>query len=381
MYLLVLDVLLSALIVPRTWRAWRSLRRWPRVPLVEAAAPAPLVSVVVPARNEVRGIQRCLRSLLAQRYPSLRLIVLDDESQDGTGAILEELARGDSRLRVVAGGPPPDGWVGKCWALHQAVQFADPATDYFLFTDADTAHQPLAVASAVAYAQHQRLDLLSLGTGQRLVGRAERLLLPLILGLAMLENGSLDEVNDPARTEIAKANGQFILVSAAAYARIGGHAAVRAALVEDFELARRAKRLGLRVRLADGRHLVETRGYTSVREIWNAFSRNAPVEAQRQPGGSVPVLLGWPLLSLGPYVLMSIALRRRSWLLLGQSALQVAHLVGITTRFATALGLPFQYGLAQPVAATFLWLLLVAADVRRALGRPVVWKERPVLRR
>lgn len=385
-----LDTLLSALLLPATWRSWRALDRWVRVPIDAtpmSVETAPRVSVVVPARDEARGVVRCVRSLLAQQYPSdrVQVVVVDDESSDGTGDLVATLAGEDDRLRLVAGTAPRDGWLGKSWALQQAVQQVDASSDYLLFTDADTVHEPLALASAVSHARRHGLDLLSLGSGQELVGTAERLLLPLIVGLAMTVNGTFDEVNDPQRVERAKANGQFILVSSAAYARIGGHAGVRNAVVEDFELARRAKRLGFRMQFADGRHLVRTRGYYSVGEIWRGFAKNALAEADRQPGGGAAPLLALPIVALGPYVLLALAAwrlmrqpSRSAVLLLAQSVLQIGHLIGFTSRCATALGLPVRYGVGQPVATLFVWLLLLTSAVRRASGRPTMWKGRPI---
>jgi chlorobactene glucosyltransferase len=388
---LLLNTLLSILLVPATWRAWRALQLWPRIPVVDAlvdADRAPAVAVLVPARDEERGIERCVRSLLAQHYRAdrLRIVVVDDESSDRTVELVRALARTDERLHLVRGTRPPTGWLGKAWALHQGLQQVDATSEYLLFTDADTVHEPNALASAVAHLQRHRLNLLSLGTGQELVGPAERLLLPFIIGLAMVVNGTFDEVNDPRRPERAKANGQFILISASAYARIGGHAAVRGAVVEDFELARRAKRLGLRLQLADGRHLVRTRGYYSAREIWRGFAKNALAEACHEPVGAAAALVGIPVVGLGPYVLLALALTRlrlrkrrvAAALLCGQAALQVGHLIGFTTACSTALGLPARYGFAQPIATLFVWLLLVTAVARRACGKPAMWKGRPV---
>jgi hypothetical protein len=201
----------------------------------------------------------------------------------------------------------------------------------------------------------------------------------------MVVNGTFDEVNDPKRADRAKANGQFIVVSAAAYARIGGHAAVRNAVVEDFALARRAKRLGLNLQLADGRHLVRTRGYYSLAEIWNGFGKNALAEAEGQPSGALAALFALPVMALGPYLLLALAFRRlmrqpgrAEALLLAQSVLQLGHLIGFTSRCATELGLPTRYGLSQPLATVFVSLLMLASTVRRAYGRPVTWKGRPV---
>jgi glycosyltransferase involved in cell wall biosynthesis len=388
-YLLAVTGPLTVLLLLATRRARRALSRWARLPLEDPppASLAPHVSVLVPARDEARGIEACVVSLLGQAYPRdrLRVVVVDDESTDATRAILARLARHDDRLRVVAGRPPPVGWTGKCWALHQALRHAHPASEYLLLTDADTLHHPRALASAVGFSRRRGIDVLSLGTGQALIGQAERLLLPLLLGLAMSANGTLDEVNDPARPDVAKANGQYLLVTRAAYAALGGHAAVRSAAVEDFELARRAKRLGYRLMLADGRALVHTRGYRSAAEIWRGFAKNALAEAGYHPAGIAVALLGLPALTLGPWLLLVYCLRRlreRPRLvhaaLLAQASIQLAEPIRFTAGCAAALGLPARYGLAQPLASLFLWLLLMATGTRRLSGRPPTWKGRPL---
>src|SRR4051794_15847859 len=98
--------------------------RLPAVEAVEAPADAPLLSVVVPARNEARDVARTLQALAAQRYPRLEVVAVDDRSEDATAAAIEAAAAGDDRILAVRGAPPPPGWLGKPWALDQGVRRA-----------------------------------------------------------------------------------------------------------------------------------------------------------------------------------------------------------------------------------------------------------------
>lgn len=387
MKLLLLDTLLSAALFPFALGGMRALRAWPRPPLAPPPSPesAPFVTICVPARDEERSIEACARSLLEQDYPPDRfeVVVLDDRSTDATPAILARLRAQDERLRVRQGAPLPNGWQGKCWALHQAVQSASQTAAYLLFTDADTVHDPRMLSSVVSFAEAHGIDLLSLGPDQELGTESERVLLPMILAMSVTANGTLAEVNDPARVDVAKAVGQFILFRANAYRRIGGHEAVRGEIVEDFAIARVAKNRGCRLLLADGRHLVRTRMYRSGREIWDGFSKNTFDEVQRHPGGAFVALLGLPLLAIGPYVLALVGagrLRRRARLsdvvLLLQAKAQCLALLAVGRAAVSAWDLPTRYALAQPIASLFLWAVTANSTWRNLSGRGVVWKGR-----
>ena len=130
--------------------AWRSLHIVVHSrSAIEPCGPGtelPALSVIVPARNEERNVARCVRSLLAMEHSNFEVIVVDDASTDATRSIVSELARNDSRLKLIAGQPLPAGWVGKPWALAQGARAAAGA--WLLFTDADTEHQPQAAPSA-----------------------------------------------------------------------------------------------------------------------------------------------------------------------------------------------------------------------------------------
>lgn len=235
----------------------------------------PLVSVLVPARNEAANIARCVRSLLAQNYPNFELIILDDSSQDSTGAIVEMLANPSDdpahRLRLMRGAPLPDGWLGKNFACHQLYQVAQG--ELLLFTDADTTHSVGSLSKAITALDYERADFLSLFPHQQTVSLPERLIVPLVQFFvsSLLPVWLIGRSHHPS---LCAANGQFMLFRRGAYEEIGGHAAVRNMVLEDMLLARRIKQAGLKQVLPDGSDLVQCRMYRSGSDLWRGFSKN-----------------------------------------------------------------------------------------------------------
>lgn len=240
----------------------------------------PSVAVLIPARNEAENIEACLSTLLAQTYPNIDIWLYDDASTDGTGEIAARIASSSGgRLHVVGGkDDPPPGWLGKanaCFRLYAAMrEGCTPA--YVLFTDADVQFEPGAVKHAMACAQAQNAGLLSIFPMQITGSWAERLAVPILLHWTVYTFLPLPLAHS-ARTgpAFAAANGQFMLFKREAYEAFGGHAAVRAQILEDVALARATKAAGYRAILADGGSLVRTRMYRSAREVWEGYSKNA----------------------------------------------------------------------------------------------------------
>ena len=232
---------------------------------------APRASILVPARNEERSIERCVRSLLAQDYPDFEVVVLDDGSTDRTGAILAGLLREDRRLRVMSGQSLPAGWLGKHWACHQLAGAA--SGDVLLFVDADTHHHPDSLANGVAALERERAGLVTALPRQELGMWVERLVIPIMPWsvLAFLPLALAHRLRWPF---LSAAVGQYMLFGREAYDAAGGHAAVRANVVDDFALARATKAAGLRWRLVDGTGRVEARMYRSAGEVLTGVSRS-----------------------------------------------------------------------------------------------------------
>jgi glycosyltransferase involved in cell wall biosynthesis len=271
-----------------------------------AAPPArrPEVSVLVPARDEARRLPAALAGLLAQDVTEI--VVLDDQSSDGTGAVVRRAADADPRVRLIHGTPPPPGWTGKNWACRQLAAAA--RGDVLVFCDADVILAPGAVDACWAQMCAQRAEVFSVFPRQRTTTLGERLLVPLIddVLLAFLPHALLRLPVPSAAT----ANGQLLMFRRAAYHRLGGHAAVAGDITEDLALARRARRAGMRLGLALGGDLVGARMYTGYTDSVRGFGKNL----RAAHGGHDSALAATAVWHLLAYTLPWLAWRRgRAW--------------------------------------------------------------------
>jgi chlorobactene glucosyltransferase len=231
----------------------------------------PQVNILVPARNEEKNIEQCVRSLLAQDYPAFEVVVLDDASTDGTGRILAALAREQKELRVMQGTPLPAGWLGKHWACHQLAQSSD--AELILFTDADTQHHPLMLRQAVEAALAEEADLLTAMPMEEVHSWGERLVIPFLtcLSYSFLPIGLAHRFQS---TALCANTGQFMLFRRAAYEQIGGFERIRDIVADDITLGRNTKAAGLRWRLVDGTHRVRCRMYRNWAQVFEGFSKS-----------------------------------------------------------------------------------------------------------
>ncbi len=343
-----------------------------------ATATLPRVSVIVPARDEGRSIRACVESLLAQDYPNVEVIVVDDASTDATPAILEDVLASPlactGRLRVVRVEALPEGWAGKPHALHTG---ASQATGkWLLFTDADTSHAPAALRSALRRAQHDHADLFSIITAQDTPDFWGRVIIPIAaMGISMLYPPS--RVNDP-KSEMALANGQFLLIKREMYERVGGYAnpRLRATLVDDRDLAYEVKRAGGRLELVDGRELTRTRMYQSLREHWNGWGKNADLGS---PGGALlfPIMLaGLPLVSVLPFALALLGIARQRMGMALAGIVPVAAIVAYRSALNRSLAIPWRYVWTHPLGASVFTGILARSYWRGLHGRTVPWRGR-----
>jgi chlorobactene glucosyltransferase len=333
----------------------------------------PRISIVVPARNEARQIEQCVGSLLAQDYPKLDVIVVDDRSEDATASIVSQIAAEDSRVRLIAGELLPPDWVGKPWALDQGARRA--TGDWLLFTDADTIHEPGALSAAIGYARAHNLDVLSVLTQQIMRTPAEWLFLPSVLWTIAFAIGSLRAINDPAR-ENALFNGQYILVSRRAYDGIGGHESVRNEIAEDLELARRFKADGrFRTALVNGNGLVRVRMYQSFHELWQGFVKNFWVGARGQGlFAAIGILL---LACVAPLTPLALVVALVAHAQTAAAALLLAMLCAIVgaSPGMRRLGLGSSSSWCLPIGITLVVAIFLTSIVQHARGG-VIWRGR-----
>jgi chlorobactene glucosyltransferase len=260
----------------------------------------PLVSIIVPARNEAENISTCVATLMNTCYPNREIIVVDDGSLDGTTDIARILAgRSAGAIHLVEGEPLPDGWIGKCWACWQGYRIA--RGELLCFTDADTRHDDDLLGHAVGALTATGADLVSVLPHQVMESFWERVVLPHIFTILSLRYRDLARVNRTRNPRDVIANGQFILIRRAAYERVGGHRALRQEVVEDLRLAQRVLEEGGRVYLAHAANLMETRMYRSLRGIVEGWSKNLARGARRTVdpwlGPAIPWILGLGILA------------------------------------------------------------------------------------
>lgn len=238
----------------------------------EAPENPPLVSVVLPARNEALNIDACLRSVLASTWPNLEVVVVDDHSEDGTGAIARRVAEADARVRVIEAPDLPEGWFGKQWACHTGARDARGAI--LCFIDADTRHGTELLARSVNALRARRSDLFTVAGRQEMRTFWEKVVQPVVFAILLLRYGGMERMSRSTRPRDKIANGQFLMITREAYDRSGGHAAVRDHVAEDLRLAQRFTEEGLAVHMVLAPEHLSTRMYTSLREIRKGWGKN-----------------------------------------------------------------------------------------------------------
>lgn len=368
---------------------WLHTQAWLEIDTPAAPPPGanpPLVSILIPARNEERNIRRCVQAALEQDYPRLEVIVLEDRSSDGTAAILRELQSQDARLKALSGQELPSGWAGKPHALQQAAQQAQG--EWLLFVDADTFLRPQAVSAALTSAQKHAADLYTVMTAQRMESFWEKVVMPLVF-TALSVGFSPRKVNDPQKRD-AIANGQFLFFRRTVYQALGGHAAVKDAIVEDKALGEKVKWGGWKLVVADGRGIAETRMYTSLPEMWEGWTKNIYLGLANSPSllwlgvfGALLALLAalflpvWPLAGVwwllqgGGWMAWAALIQAAAlWLALLYARMRVNHEMGISAWYAFLL----------PLGAAVFAAMMFASAWKVLSGQGVTWKGRRYLR-
>jgi chlorobactene glucosyltransferase len=359
-------------------------------------ADPPLVSVCVPARNEERNIRRCVEAILAQDYPNLEAIVVDDRSSDATSGILRQLvsislraAQGtrpasaqNDKLKVINGSDLSPGWAGKPHALYQAAAAA--RGEWLCFVDADTFLAPNAISSVYAKARETEADLFTAMTRQILGSFWEKVVMPLVM-TALSVGFSPRKVNDPQRRD-AIANGQFIFIKRVVYDAIGGHESVKDQIVEDKAISEQVKWSGYRLVVADGSHVVGTRMYTSLAEMWAGWTKNIYLGLRDRPSmlllgafGATLALIAalflpiWPLLGILWYF------NGGGWMGIGvvmKSLLVWGALLYARAGVARGMGISAWYAWTTPLGAGIFAAMMLVSAWKVLSGEGVSWKGR-----
>ncbi len=262
------------------------------------AEPAPLISVLIPARNEEENIETCLKSLQKQDYPNFSVLVLDDNSTDSTAELVEGMAAKDERIRLIKGEPLPEGWAGKPFACHQLAEKARGS--WLLFIDADTTHAPHMLRSTLAIALELKPSLLSGFPRQMAESLPEKIAMPLMYFATMiwLPLWWLHRSKEP-RPSLAI--GQFLLFPREEYWRIGGHMAVKDRILEDIWLGVETVRHGGRHIAIDLSAVFYCRMYRNVGAMWEGFVKFMYSVTALSPAAIVGLLAAGFIFYLAPF--------------------------------------------------------------------------------
>ncbi|MBI3404567.1 MAG: glycosyltransferase [Acidobacteria bacterium] len=321
------------------------------------------ISAIVPARNEAVNIVRVVESLATQ--PEIgEIIVVDDQSTDETPKLLDGLRDRFRQLTIARTEMLPQGWTGKNHAIWTGLEHA--TGEWLLFTDADTQHLPGSAARALEDAAKHNALLVSYSPEQETVAWWEKALLPFIF-CRLSRHFSYARVNDPGKPDAA-ANGQYLLVDRRVYDATGGHMAVASHIVEDVEIAKRAKIAGYRLHFAPGKGIVRARMYRSVGEMWQGWTKNLYRLVGGVVGREIFLTLPW-----GPMVLFAMSGISSLFAVLGALLLALRH-------GAYAIELARNEFPASRVVyyvpAALLYPLLLLSSARRHKNGVVAWKGR-----
>lgn len=340
----------------------------------------PAVAVVIPARDEAELIGVAVRSHLTQSYPgTLSVVLVDDQSTDGTGAIATKVAKDLGKadnLTVLSGASLPTGWTGKLWAMEQGFRYLQqqsPPPDYVLFTDADIEHDSASVKQLVMKAETEKLDLVSLMVRLRCQSFWETLLIPaFVFFFQMLY--PFPWVNDPQKKTAAAAGG-CALIRSSALARIDGLRTIRHALIDDCALGAAVK-VGGPIWLGLSTTTRSLRPYPDLQSIWNMVARSAYTQLNYSSWLLTGTVLGMLLVYLvsplgfviglvwGQPMLMIIGLA--GWLMMAVAYWPTLRLYGGSLLLALAL----------PAIALMYTLMTLDSARRHWMGQGGAWKGR-----
>ena len=333
----------------------------------------PMVSVCVPARDEERGIAACLESLLAQDYPRFEVIAVNDHSSDRTGELIRELAEKDSRLIALDGKDLPQGWLGKPFALHQAFQRSKG--DILLFTDADPVFKPHALSTAISTMREKGLDALTLMPQAEFGSFWERAVQPVIFGFI----ASLTRFRKVNSTDHKSAMGfgAFLMFKRSAYETIGGHEGGKADVLEDVLIAKRLKKAGLKLLVADAKQLFSIRMYYGFQEIWNGWRKNMFLAMKKSVLRALYYISMVQMFVITPYLVLIWNLVEGTGLVwIGLSLFGVSMVSAAKIKTCDEMGLNRLNACLFPIGAVVMAVIMLNSMVQTLFFSRTEWRGR-----
>jgi len=335
----------------------------------------PLVSILIPARNEEFNIKRCIKSLLKQDYANIEILVLDDGSSDNTPLIVKNLEKIDKRVKLFTGKPLKKGWLGKSYACWQLSKYAKG--EYLVFTDADTIHFENSISSLMGTLIRNKLDALSAIPRQIMVSIHERLvvtwvhfgimiLLPLILA---------KKSKNPL---FATANGQCLLFKSEVYEKIGGHKSIKNKILEDIHISKQVRRHGCSIMIFDASRSIHCRMYREFNQLIKGFSKFMFAAFDYQIVNITAVVLMISALFLFPFFFLPIGLFIFNWSYATTNLIIIQIFFILTMRIIMAIRLRGRVtdSLLHPISMIYIILICINSIIQAKSSVGIPWKDR-----
>lgn len=373
---LFLMVCYCMLILKITYNVLRYIFDWKALPFTSSQlTKEPLVSVLVPMRNEEKAIIASLTSLCSQTYKNLEIIVIDDCSEDNSKTLVKEfIARNPQKnIQLVEIQTLPDGWVGKCHALVQGLTHAHG--EWFLFTDADVIYKPEAVKSAVQFILKEKGEFLSLKFRKICIGFWEKVIVPytyFVKGWFAPSPSKIGDISVPAAT----ATGDFTLIARDAYVRFGGHSHpnVKQHVIEDAAIARAAKENGVIPIIMDGKNHIEVRKFNNLKEIFAGFGKMISIEFQKKT--IVHYLIQIFMISAFSIIPFILLFTLKNAVLAGLNISIILIVVGVYAIYLKKEEHPQYYNMLAPLGACMLVIICTYSLIQVRLAKGVNWRGR-----
>ncbi|RCW73135.1 glycosyltransferase [Saliterribacillus persicus] len=338
---------------------------------INDAAFTETISVLIPARNEERNIQACLESVLNQSFKPQEIVVLDDQSEDKTNAIIQSLIDEGNTIRMLEGKDLQKDWKGKNFACKQLADHA--SGDWLLFLDADVRLKKDAIKQLLPQLKKQKAGIVSGFPKQIVKSKLEKLLVPMMM-FVIYCHLPIKLVQTSKNKAFSAAHGGFIAIKKSSYHKIGGHAAIKAEMVDDMALMKRVKQYGLPATLLKIDPFVYMRMYFSSKEVWTGYQKNIFAGINHNVVLFIMLSLFYMMLYFLPIITLFTYIYNLEIVILSFFAIILAMLSkGIIDR---AHGLPFYYGGTIALSILCLVSLGCSAIIKHYRKSGFEWKGR-----
>ena len=338
----------------------------------------PLVSVIIPARNETENIAQCLDSMLEQDYPNYEVLVINDSSEDDTGDIIEQYSKKNTKIIHIDADPKPDGWIGKNWACMEGVRTAK--SDLLLFTDADTRHAHQVITLTVNHMESKGLDALTALPRMRTRDFLTKITMP-IISVFLHTRFSAIRVNNPKK-KTAYFIGGFFIIRRHVYEAVGMHEGVRSEIVEDGALGRKVKDAGYKLLMVKGEHLIDALWARDPSTLWNALKRIMIPMYLQTPKLAIGLAIGLVFLLFLPFPLFIYGIISfqpepvKFIILLSSLFALICTYIGVALEATKGMNIPIKYVILEPLGSLIVVGGLIAGILKAKKTSSVSWRGR-----